>query len=365
MSGEFEYSARLREIAAVGGQAWLNQKCAKSVAQHIQLDGSQVEGITDSLKTHGIVCKPQDADYSSDTSTSGSSSSSSSPSPASVAQHSRSFSSSSDKPLEHSIPAEEITNVRPLNQKPCFRFEPSSLANKLPDFLASMKAANDVLATGDSEEHKIELSESDSDRPHIEMNLGLGVLEEIKNENESLSPPITIKGKGPVTKGTTPANSKLNTTEDDSISSGMDSNATSESSNSPPSSLKLNLIHHKRDIKPRAGKKGPSNNLTKGKMTHKASAPTSFPSSISKDGPNKPIIFKLLFKPTPSEQTTVQLEVNHDWSSVVDHDEGQETEPLPANVKLEPKDLEAFSENIVSAAGLDQLPGYNVVVASV
>ncbi|RDL39564.1 uncharacterized protein BP5553_03904 [Venustampulla echinocandica] len=364
MSGEFQYSARLREIAVVGGQAWLDQKCAKLVAEHIQFDESQIQVITDILKTHGPVHKGQSADYSSDASTSSSSSSSSSPSPASAGIASGSSSSSSRKPFGFSTSSEEITNVRPLNQKPCFRFQPSSLANTLPGFLASMKAANDVLATGESGEHKIELSESDSDQPHIEMNLGLGVLEEIKGENESLSSPVAIKGKGSVTKPATPTQPKFSTKKKDSISSGLDSSPTSESSSSPSSSVKLKLIHHEKDIEPMAEKRNPAKTPKKVKMTHKASRPSkSFTNSISMDKPKKRIMIKLLIKQPPSsELTKVELETDYDWSSVSGYDEDQETERFPAYAEPPPEELEAFSDSIMSVAGSNQLPGYTVVV---
>ena len=69
----------------------------------------------------------------------------------------------------------------------------SSIANELPSFLAEMKAANDALeaniAAGNHEEHLLEIHddvyikrEEEEERPYIEMNLGLGVLEEMNND---------------------------------------------------------------------------------------------------------------------------------------------------------------------------------------
>ena len=80
--------------------------------------------------------------------------------------------------------SEDIINVKPNNQKPSFRFEPSSIASRLPGFLAQMKAANDELATGNPEQHIMELSDSDTASEHIEMNLGLGVLEQLRRDPE-------------------------------------------------------------------------------------------------------------------------------------------------------------------------------------
>jgi hypothetical protein len=82
---------------------------------------------------------------------------------------------------------ESIVNFRPLNQKPSFKFTPSSsIASKLPEFLASMKAANDALqadiAAGRLGDHLLEINDATQqergDDPYVEMNLGLGVLEE-------------------------------------------------------------------------------------------------------------------------------------------------------------------------------------------
>ena len=73
---------------------------------------------------------------------------------------------------------DEIINFRPTNQKPTFKFEPSTLGASLPSFLAELKSSNDVLAAGVPNDQKFELSDSDSEEEHIEMNLGLGVLED-------------------------------------------------------------------------------------------------------------------------------------------------------------------------------------------
>jgi hypothetical protein len=90
--------------------------------------------------------------------------------------------------------SENIVNFRPLNQKPSFKFTPSSsLSSRLPDFLASMKAANkslqaDIIAG--KQDHILEINgvtkdEREKERPYIEMNLGLGVLEETASHGDS------------------------------------------------------------------------------------------------------------------------------------------------------------------------------------
>jgi hypothetical protein len=88
--------------------------------------------------------------------------------------------------------SEDVVNFRPLNQKPSFKFTPSStLSSRLPGFLASMKAANNSLQAdviAGKQDHILEINgvdESEKELPYIEMNLGLGVLEETASRGES------------------------------------------------------------------------------------------------------------------------------------------------------------------------------------
>lgn len=78
---------------------------------------------------------------------------------------------------------EEIINVRPLNQRPTMRFEPSALSSRLPGFLAEMAAENEKLEESirSGELSNFEAGEGDEGE-HIEMNLGLGVLEHVEEE---------------------------------------------------------------------------------------------------------------------------------------------------------------------------------------
>jgi hypothetical protein len=87
------------------------------------------------------------------------------------------------------ISVNEIPTLRPNNERPNFSLDDfikdSPVASMLPEFLAQMHAANQELeeekAAGTLANRRIELDENDSaleDEQYIEMNLGLGVLEE-------------------------------------------------------------------------------------------------------------------------------------------------------------------------------------------
>jgi hypothetical protein len=80
---------------------------------------------------------------------------------------------------------EEIINVRP-GSKPSFQFKESALGGRVGSFLDELKASNDQLeadmAAGVN--HSMEVNESDSADEVIEMNLGLGVLEEKAHTGE-------------------------------------------------------------------------------------------------------------------------------------------------------------------------------------
>jgi hypothetical protein len=90
--------------------------------------------------------------------------------------------------------SDNITTLRPNNERPNFSLDlikDSTIASVLPSFLAQMQAANQELeeekAAGTLADRHIELDESDSaieGEQYIEMNLGLGVLEE-KNDGAS------------------------------------------------------------------------------------------------------------------------------------------------------------------------------------
>ena len=69
--------------------------------------------------------------------------------------------------------SDEVINFKPTYNKPSFHFEPSTIASQLPSFLSELKAANDALDAS----QMLELDEEDVGE-YIEMNLGLGVLEE-------------------------------------------------------------------------------------------------------------------------------------------------------------------------------------------
>jgi len=98
-------------------------------------------------------------------------------------------SSDEDEQESTEIAKEEVTNVQPMGRKPKFDFaalkSKSSLMSKLPGFLAQMDAANRELeaekAAGTIASRRLEIEDSGGESKagqYIEMNLGLGVLEE-------------------------------------------------------------------------------------------------------------------------------------------------------------------------------------------
>jgi hypothetical protein len=93
--------------------------------------------------------------------------------------------------------SDNITTLRPNNERPNISLDlikDSTVASKLPGFLAQMRAANQELeeekSAGTLASRRIELDESDSaaeGEQHIEMNLGLGVLEEKYDDTSTAS----------------------------------------------------------------------------------------------------------------------------------------------------------------------------------
>lgn len=97
--------------------------------------------------------------------------------------------------------ANKVTNVQPMDRKPKFDFASlksnSLLMNKLPGFLAEMDAANRELEAekeaGTIAERRLEISDDDGEGEgekagqYIEMNLGLGVLEEKTSDSDTSS----------------------------------------------------------------------------------------------------------------------------------------------------------------------------------
>jgi hypothetical protein len=95
--------------------------------------------------------------------------------------------------------ASKVTNVQPMDRKPKFDFAAlksnSLLMNKLPGFLAQMDAANRELEAekeaGTIAERRLEIDDDEEEgekaEQYIEMNLGLGVLEEKTSDSETSS----------------------------------------------------------------------------------------------------------------------------------------------------------------------------------
>lgn len=81
---------------------------------------------------------------------------------------------------DDSSESEEVINFAPLDKKPTIRFEQSSMASRLSGFLADMERANQQLdediRSGKVSDYNLEIE--DDAEEYIQMELGLGVLEE-------------------------------------------------------------------------------------------------------------------------------------------------------------------------------------------
>ncbi|ELR05600.1 hypothetical protein VC83_07675 [Pseudogymnoascus destructans] len=107
--------------------------------------------------------------------------------------------SEEDRQNETENKTNKVMNVQPMDRKPKFDFASlksnSSLMNKLPGFLAEMDAANRELEAekkaGTIAERRLEIDDDEEEgekaEQYIEMNLGLGVLEEKTSDSETSS----------------------------------------------------------------------------------------------------------------------------------------------------------------------------------
>lgn len=266
-TGEFEHSARLRQIISQSGQQWLDEKCAKMLAYKLWFIDRPTEDMSIEER-QALEAYQNQRESSTFTPSDGSANSDSHTSPAeSSSSASLTASSSSADNSDSEGSSEEIINFRPSNQKPTFRFEPSSIAAGLPAFLAAMKASNEELVSGKADK-KMELSDDDSgEGEHIEMDLGLGVLEEVKRDSSPILPEakredspalaapttITLKRKPASEESTTPKKIKLQTSNkasDDQIFSASPSPASTAPTT--PKKVLLRLIHNPilEDFKP-------------------------------------------------------------------------------------------------------------------
>ena len=311
--GEFEYSARLREVYAKGGEHHITQRIANEMY---------------------IIraAKSLDSSYSS---------------------------SSSGKASD-----DEIINFRPANQKPSFKFEPSSIGASLPAFLATLKAANEELATGGPADSKFELSDSDSEGQHIEMNLGLGVLEQTAPADSTTTPFLTRKRKsGSISDSSdsttsSPKKLKLVTTRK-TADAAASSSAASSGSSSPVDATKGRrikvILYH--------------NSYTHAKIRSTKSSPK--PTTIEKEAskkqgneakeekaPKKPkIILKLTIKKGAKVRTI--RPPNDICRSVYPPQSG--TEPFPPFYHHTEAEMEAWNESVLATLGEGLLPGFDVV----
>jgi hypothetical protein len=74
--------------------------------------------------------------------------------------------------------SDEVINFQPSDKKPTFKFEKPLIGERLASFIPELKDANDKLAADLEGGQDVSIEIERSDDEHIEMNLGLGVLEE-------------------------------------------------------------------------------------------------------------------------------------------------------------------------------------------
>ncbi|KAF7919946.1 uncharacterized protein EAE98_009180 [Botrytis deweyae] len=94
---------------------------------------------------------------------------------------------SSSEPSSDADSEDEIPMIRPLNARPVMRvstldgFGASEGLNNLPDFLKQMKEANEELMKKIEKGEDRKLEDVKEGESYVEMNLGLGVLEETRD----------------------------------------------------------------------------------------------------------------------------------------------------------------------------------------
>ncbi|KAM0159099.1 hypothetical protein ACHAPG_003795 [Botrytis cinerea] len=94
---------------------------------------------------------------------------------------------SSSEPSSEDESEDEIRMIRPLNARPVMRvstlngFGASEGLNNLPDFLKQMKEANEELMKKIEKGEDRKLEDVKDGESYVEMNLGLGVLEETRD----------------------------------------------------------------------------------------------------------------------------------------------------------------------------------------
>ncbi|KAH8668165.1 hypothetical protein BGZ60DRAFT_45007 [Tricladium varicosporioides] len=230
-NSEFEHSARLRQIISQSGQQWLNERCSKMLAYKLWFIDRPTEDMSieerQALEAYQNQRHPSTVTLSngstkSDPHVSPPKSSSSAPSTSS---------SSSTESSDSEGSSEGIINFRPSNQKPTFRFEPSSIAAGLPGFLAAMKASNEELISGKVNKN-MELSDDDSgEGEHIEMDLSLGVLEEVKCGGSPILPTTKHQNPPALAAPTTTMLKRKPASEESSISKKIKPQTSNKASN--------------------------------------------------------------------------------------------------------------------------------------
>lgn len=175
VSGQYEFSARLKHHSSTpGGQAYVYGKLPNLLCRSWKTENMSASGKIQGSGTINMLPSQSLSD------------------PDHTLVTSESSSSEDESSSESEDSEDEIINFKPGNQKPTFKFEPSTLGASLPSFLAALKSSNDGLAAGVPSDQKFEISDSDDDEEHIEMNLGLGVLE---HTSASADTPVSMSSK--------------------------------------------------------------------------------------------------------------------------------------------------------------------------
>lgn len=358
--GGFEYSKRLREIVSHSNQDWIDLKCATVLSYCIFADRGR-DDVPD--EEHRALARlhttlKDGISFTESTSPYG---------PSSLPSGSPSVNGENEN--EHNQ-SEEILNFRPANQRPnIHHVETSSLISRLSAFLPTLAAANVELASGIPEESRFELdSNSEQVGEHIEMDLGLGVLEQITPSatesaiRESSTISLTNKRKATdndIGEGRIPMSLKSTEKKDDlapgtsspkKIKLTISGSVSTDSNSNSSGSGKKN--------KHASGK--PSKNKKKTKKLSKVLAESSNRSSDSQPPPKPKRT--LIFIPSGNKKFTMQIDEKVIGLltdlSIQKADLG--FEPFPKYAEPSQKECDAINEDIKEKVANNELVGFKV-----
>lgn len=352
--GKFKYSEKLREIISQSGQDWVDQKCATVLAYCMFVD-SERDDIPDEEKrslvhlytTHTNTIPPAESDS---TSTSGSSSPSSSDS-----------SSKNGDNEGKDNPNEAILNFQPLNKKPNIKPpQPSALLGPLIDMIRKMPEANAIIP----ETSDFELPPDAEDvGEHIEMNLGLGVLEHIVPTLRESA--IRETSRISVTNKRKATNAEIEESQIPSMSTKKDAEVVP--ANSSAKKLKVSF-NGRRPVSisssssssgsERNDKRAPAKSARKKKRPTRAPVESSSSSSDSEEPPLK-TIYKLTFKPSQKYKGMFNLQMNANFIEGMTAF-GILKPGLNPHLEPEQQEVDAINEDIMERVTNDELEGFKV-----